>query len=109
MDKNMSPEALEMVAERFRLLSESIRLRLVNLLQDGAMSVSELTRELQTSQPNVSKHLKLLTDSGILRREQRGNTVYYSIADTTIFDLCDVVCGSLEERLKEQANLFVFA
>lgn len=105
----MSPEALEMVAERFRLLSESIRLRLVNLLQDGAMSVSELTRELQTSQPNVSKHLKLLTDSGILRREQRGNTVYYSIADTTIFDLCDVVCGSLEERLKEQANLFVFA
>lgn len=105
----MSPEALEMIAERFRLLSESVRLRLVNSLQDGEMSVSELTRKLQTSQPNVSKHLKLLTDSGILRREQRGTTVFYSIADSTIFDLCDVVCGSLEERLKEQANLFVFA
>ena len=109
MDKNMSTQAIEMVAERFRVLSESIRLRIVNLLQDGAMSVTELTRELQTSQPNVSKHLKLLTDAGVLRREQRGNTVLYSIADESIFVLCDVVCGSLDIKLKEQANLFEFA
>ncbi|MDM7923358.1 MAG: metalloregulator ArsR/SmtB family transcription factor [Pyrinomonadaceae bacterium] len=109
MDKNMSPQAIEMIADRFRVLSESIRLRLVNELRDGEMSVSELTAKLQASQPNVSKHLKLLTDSGILRREQRGNTVLYSIADDSIFKLCDVVCDSLGERLKEQANLFVFA
>jgi DNA-binding transcriptional ArsR family regulator len=109
MDKNMSPLVVEMVAERFRVLSESIRLRLVNQLRDGEMSVSELTRELNSSQPNISKHLKILTDSGILRRDQRGNTVYYSISDESIFQLCDVVCDSLGERLKEQANLFINA
>ncbi len=98
-----------MVAERFRVLSEPARLRLVNLLRDGEMSVTELTAALQTSQPNVSKHLKLLTGSGILRRDQRGNTVFYSIADESIFALCEVVCDALNIRHKERANLFEFA
>ena len=102
----MSDKALELIAKRFRVLSESIRLKLINLLRDGEMSVTDLTASLQTSQPNVSKHLKILAESGILRREQRGNTVYYSIADQNIFRLCDLVCGSLGETLKEQANLF---
>jgi ArsR family transcriptional regulator len=106
MKKELPPEAMEMIAGRFRLLAESIRLRMLNLLRDGEMSVTELTGALRTSQPNVSKHLRILTDSGILRRDQRGNTVFYSIADQSIFTLCDVVCDSLEERIKEQANMF---
>ena len=107
--EKMSDRALELIAKRFRVLSEPIRLRLVNLLRKGEMTVTELTAELNTSQPNVSKHLKIMAESGILRREQRGNTVYYAIADKSIFQLCDVVCDSLGERLKEQANLFVVA
>ncbi len=107
--KKMSEHGLEQVARRFRVLSEPIRLRIVNLLREGEKSVTELTAELHTSQPNVSKHLKLLSESGILRREQRGNTVYYAIADRSIFQLCDVVCDALVERLKEQADLFVVA
>lgn len=105
----MPPKVIEMVADRFRVLSESIRLRLVNQLRDGEKSVSELTKELNSSQPNISKHLRILTDAGILSRDQRGNTVYYAIADESIFQLCDVVCDSLGERLKEQADLFIFA
>ena len=106
MDNELSPAALEAIARRFRVLSEAIRLRLINLLREGEMSVTELTAALATSQPNVSKHLKILTESGILRRDQRGNTVYYSIGDQTIFQLCEVVCDSLGERYKEQASLF---
>lgn len=98
-----------MIAHRFRILSEPFRLRLLNLVREVEMTVTELTAQLQTSQPNVSKHLKILADSGILRREQRGNAVYYSIADQSIFTVCEVVCDSLGERLKEQANLFVVA
>lgn len=105
--ENLSDQALELIAKRFRVLSEPIRLRLVNLLRNGEMTVTELTSGLNTSQPNVSKHLKMLADSGILRREQRGNTVYYAIADQSIFELCDVVCDSLAGSLKEQAKLFV--
>jgi DNA-binding transcriptional ArsR family regulator len=106
MGSNLSPAAFEVIARRFRILSEALRLRLIDLLRDGEMSVTELTAALPTSQPNVSKHLKILTDSGILRRDQRGNTVYYSIADRTIFQLCEVVCDSLGERYKKQASLF---
>jgi DNA-binding transcriptional ArsR family regulator len=106
MQRNMSQEALLLIADRFRVLSEVIRLRIVNLLRDGELSVSELTRELKSSQPNVSKHLRILSDSGILQRDQRGNTVFYSIADESIFELCEVVCDSLGERLKEKADLF---
>lgn len=109
MKGDLSPLALELIAERFRVLSEPIRLRLINLLREGEMSVTELTREVRTSQPNVSKHLRVLTDSGILRRDQRGNTVYYSIADESIFRLCEVVCDALEMRLRQQAEVFSLA
>lgn len=106
MEHEMSYEALVMIAERFRVLGEPIRLRLINLLRDGEMSVTELTRAANTSQPNVSKHLRLLTDAGVLRRDQRGNTVFYSIADQSIFRLCEVVCDSLDEQLRTKASIF---
>ncbi len=105
MEHEMSQEALVLVADRFRVLGEPLRLRLVNLLRDGELTVTELTKACRSSQPNVSKHLRVLTDSGILKRDQRGNTVFYSIADQTIFQLCEVVCDALNERLNKQAKI----
>lgn len=105
-EKNLSTEALHLIAERFKLLSEPIRLQILHALQEGEKSVNDLTDAVETSQPNVSKHLKMLQLNGILNRRQLGNTVYYSIADESIFTLCDTVCGSLEEKLKSQADIF---
>lgn len=102
----MSPEALEMIANRFKILSEPLRLRILQCLQTGEKSVTELTELIETSQPNVSKHLKILQTSGVVKRRQKGNTVYYAIADESIFTLCEVVCNSLESRLKSQAEIF---
>lgn len=104
--KNLSPEALRLIATRFKVLSEPIRLQILHKLQDGEKSVNELTEAVETSQPNVSKHLKILQDAGILNRHQKGNTVYYSIGDESIFTLCELVCDSLQERLKIQAEIF---
>jgi DNA-binding transcriptional ArsR family regulator len=104
--KIMSPEALELVANRFKILSEPLRLQILQLLQNGEKSVTELTGLIETSQPNVSKHLKILQTSGLVKRRQNGNTVYYAIADESIFTLCEVVCNSLEARLKNQAGIF---
>lgn len=104
--KNLSTEALELIANRFKILSEPIRLRILHELQDGEKSVTELTEAVETSQPNVSKHLKILQDAGVVKRNQQGNTVYYSIADPSIFTLCETVCGSLETRLRNQAQIF---
>lgn len=104
--KNLSNEALNLVAMRFKVLAEPLRLRILQTLQDGEKSVSDLTEIVEASQPNVSKHLKILQDAGILNRRQEGNTVYYSIADESIFTLCETVCSSLEVRLKNQAEIF---
>jgi DNA-binding transcriptional ArsR family regulator len=106
MGKKLTDEAIDMIAERFRVLSESIRLQILQALREGELTVTELTRELDISQPNASKHLRILQDAGILRRDQRGNSVYYSIADDSIFELCELVCGSLEVRFRERAEIF---
>ena len=106
MKSHLNSEALEMIAERFRILAEPIRLRILNLLLEDDLTVSQLTLKVGSSQPNVSKHLKLLLDGGIIGRRQQGNNVYYSIIDKTIFDLCETVCGSLEERYRAKAGIF---
>lgn len=106
MGMNLTEEAIEVVAERFRILSEPIRLRILQALRDGELTVTELTREIDISQPNASKHLRILQDAGILRRDQRGNSVYYAMADDSIFELCELVCGSLETRFREKAEIF---
>ena len=106
MGKYLTNEAIEEVAERFRVLSEPIRLQILQTLRSGEKTVTELTRELNISQPNASKHLRILQDARIVRREQRGTSVFCSIADESIFVLCDLVCDSLGARYKEQADIF---
>ena len=95
-----------MVAGRFRLLGEPNRLRLLIALESGKRTVSEPVRLTGCTQANASRHLQILTGAGILGRRRQGLHVYYFIADETIFDLCDTVCGSLQERLDGQARAF---
>ncbi len=104
--KFLSPEALHLIADRFKILSEPLRLQILQLLQSGEKSVTELTELIETSQPNVSKHLKILQTSGMVKRRQEGNTAFYAIADESIFTLCEVVCNSLEAQLRNQAGIF---
>ncbi|HYM62512.1 MAG TPA: metalloregulator ArsR/SmtB family transcription factor [Thermoanaerobaculia bacterium] len=103
--ETLQPEALELVAARFRILAEPLRLRILQQLHEGEKNVSELTAILQTTQPNVSKHLRLLQDAGFVGRRQTGNTVYCFIADSSVFDLCNLVCTGLEARLASHAEL----
>ena len=106
MGKQLSNEAMDAIAERFRILSEPIRLRILQGLREGERTVSELTRDLDISQPNASKHLRILQNAGLVGRDQRGNSVYYSIADESIFELCEVVCDSLGAKFAEKAKIF---
>jgi len=100
------PDALaDLIAERFRVLAEPMRIRILDHLRDGPQSVGVLAGELGTSQQNVSKHLSLLHNAGIVARERSGNAVIYSIADQTVFDLCEHVCGGIQGRLRELSAL----
>jgi DNA-binding transcriptional ArsR family regulator len=96
------PEPLvELIARRFRVIGEPMRIRLLDRLREGEASVNELTEALAASQQNVSKHLGVLLEAGIVGRRKDGNRVLYSIADESIFALCEQVCGSLQRQLAE--------
>ena len=102
----MSPDAVSLVAARFKVLAEPLRLHILQCLQNGESSVTAITKAVSATQPNVSKHLKMLQDDGLVTKRQEGNTVYYKIADQSIFELCDLVCGSLKERFSERSAIF---
>ena len=102
----MTPQALEMVAARFRAMGEPLRLRILQALENGEMSVSALTQLIGSTQPNVSKHLKVLQEAGLLQRRQEGNVVFYSIFDPMVFELCEMVCSRLRDRLEAQVGAF---
>lgn len=102
----LSDAALQMVAARFRALSDATRLKLLQSLFDGEKSVLELATLTQMSQANVSKHLSILADQGILSRRKEGLFVYYHIADQTIYDLCGLVCESLSDRYNKAQQEF---
>lgn len=103
--ESLSIEAVDLVAARFRTLGEPIRIRILQALQGGERNVTELVAGVGSTQPNISKHLRILQDAGLVGRRQDGNNVYYSIADPTVFDLCDAVCGSIGARLTQHASV----
>ena len=94
------PSALaELVAQRFRVLGEPMRIRLLDRLREGSATVSELQEATGASQQNVSKHLGVLLGVGFVTRERDGNFVRYSIADPWVFELCEHVCGGMQRQL----------
>jgi DNA-binding transcriptional ArsR family regulator len=93
---------LELVAERFRLLSEPMRLRILEWLRRHPDSaVGEIAEALETSQQNLSKHLASLHSAGVTSRRKDGNHVRYAVADPGVLELCDLVCGAITERHAE--------
>jgi len=104
---DLSPEALELIAARFRVLGEASRLKLIHALDGGERSVNDLTEVTGLAQANASRHLQTLTEAGILKRRKQGLRVLYSIADPNIFDLCEHVCGSLQQRIAAHAKVLV--
>jgi DNA-binding transcriptional ArsR family regulator len=89
----------DVIARRFRVLGEPMRIRLLDRLREGEATVGELSEALGASQQNVSKHLTVLAEVGILARRKQGNHVYYRILDEGVFALCEAVCGSVQQQL----------
>lgn len=100
----LTPEALTLLADFFKVLSEVSRLQIICSLKRGAKNVTEIMQETDLGQANVSKHLKILTQAGVVAREQRGVCVYYRIANPFLFDLCDLVCKALSLQVEQQSQ-----
>ncbi|MCB0878598.1 MAG: winged helix-turn-helix transcriptional regulator [Thermoleophilia bacterium] len=98
-------ELVELIARRFRVIGEPMRIRILTHLRDTELSVSELVELTEASQQNVSKHLGVLLDAGIVARRKVANQSRYRIVDDTVFRLCDEVCGTLQRQLGELNQL----
>jgi DNA-binding transcriptional ArsR family regulator len=102
MQSPLNPEAAELIARRFRALSDPTRLRILDYLRTNEeASVGELTEVLGTSQQNVSKHLSALHAEGFVSRRKRGTSSLYRITDPGVHELCDGVCAGIESQLAE--------
>ena len=92
---------VDLIAQRFRVLGEPMRIKLLDHLREGDATVSELQQALGASQQNVSKHLGILHNAGMVTRTKDGNHTRYSIADEGVFELCEQVCGGVRRQLDE--------
>lgn len=104
--QNLSGESLVLVARRFAVLAEPMRLRLLQALMEGERHVNALAELTEGTQANISRHLQTLAEAGLVSRRKEGLQVFYAIADDSIFKLCDLVCGSLEKQLARKAASF---
>ncbi len=102
--RDLSDEAIDLIASRFKVLSEPARLRLLIALEQGEKNVTELAKATAATQSGVSRHLQTLADAGLVNRRKEGVTAYYSIADAHVFALCEHVCGSIRKRLQQHAD-----
>ncbi|HEX6585028.1 MAG TPA: metalloregulator ArsR/SmtB family transcription factor [Thermoleophilaceae bacterium] len=100
------PEPLvELIAQRFRVIGEPMRIRLLDALRERPMTINELAEALAASQQNVSKHTGVLAQAGIVGREKHGTRVQCFIADESVFELCEIVCGGLRAQVAELDQL----
>ncbi|GAP34359.1 metalloregulator ArsR/SmtB family transcription factor [Piscinibacter sakaiensis] len=102
--EDLPPEALDRVAAYFQALSEPTRLQLLNRLRTGEHNVGELAQACGCTSANVSRHLAVLMQQGLVEREGRGTAVYYRIADDSVYALCDLVCGNIARQLERGAG-----
>ncbi|HCD37019.1 ArsR family transcriptional regulator [Chlorobium phaeovibrioides] len=101
---NMPDEMLEAVSSRFKLLSEPMRLKILRVLCEQERTVQEIVNAVQASQANISKHLALMHDNGIVNRRKEGLKCYYSIADDSIIYACYLISKSVVENLQDRLS-----
>ncbi|MFZ6725943.1 ArsR/SmtB family transcription factor [Undibacterium sp. MH2W] len=102
--EGLTLDALTQVAGYFAALSEPTRLQILSLLRDKERNVGELAELCGYTSANISRHLAILSKHGLVAKENRGTSVFYRIADESIYTLCDVVCGSLLKQLEDKAR-----
>lgn len=102
--KRLAPDTVRAVADRFKVLAEAARLSVLNELRAGPRNVSDLIDATGLNQANLSKHLQLLHTHGFVARRRDGAFVIYELADASVFELCDIMCGQLKRRAADQVT-----
>ena len=105
MTEDVSEEIFAMHAEVCKTLADPKRLRIINVLRDGEMAVGEMARRLGLRQANLSQHLMLLRERGVVTTRRQGLNIYYSLSSPKIVQACDLMREVLAEHLARSAQL----
>ncbi|MFO0891651.1 MAG: metalloregulator ArsR/SmtB family transcription factor [Isosphaeraceae bacterium] len=109
MNNPIPDDLLDMMAEKFQMLADPTRLAILRNLMEGEKSVGQVVKETGRGQANISKHLKLLADCGLISRRKEGLQVYYRLDDPLVEQLCTLVCGTIrgevERKISQQRAL----
>ena len=105
MPRPLPEPLIDLIAQRFRVIGEPMRIKLLDAMRDGEMTVSELVQQTGATQQNVSKHLGVLHQAGIVERSKEGTFVRYAVTDESVFGLCEQVCGGLRQQASELDHL----
>ena len=97
----LPPLIVDAIATRFRALGEPMRVRILDQLRDGELTVGEIAERLGSTQQNISKHIGVLQRAGIVSRRRDGLRTPYAIADPTVLDLCSIVCGGIRRDVSD--------
>src|SRR5208337_3122866 len=100
MSQYLPNDLLELMAVKFQMLADPTRLAILRALMEGEKSVGQVVTETGRGQANVSKHLKLLADSALVRRRKEGLQVYYRLDDPLVEQLCALVCSAIRVDLE---------
>lgn len=90
-----SDRVFELAAEIFQVMSAPMRLKIISSLCQGEKNVSQLLKEIKTTQPNMSQHLNSLYQSGVLGKRRDGVQIYYRILNDRVVTLCRAVCAQI--------------
>ena len=103
--KDMPSEALEQVASYFQVLAEPTRLRILNILRDGERNVGEVAQMCGYTAANISRHLGLMYQAGMLSRRREGTLVYYRVGDAYASELCRSIRNQVQLRLPQDPQV----
>lgn len=104
MSAAIPDEFLELMADKFRLLADSTRLAILRALMRGERNVTQVVEETGRNQANVSKHLKMLSDAGLVARRKEGLQVFYRLEDPMVERLCKMVCETIVAEAREEVE-----
>ena len=98
-------ELNNMHAEMCKVFTNPTRIEVLNLLRGGAMSVSELIEKTKLSQSNISQHLSIMKNKGIVQSRRDGKKIYYELTNKKIIQAFDIIREVLSDTLRKKSNL----
>jgi DNA-binding transcriptional ArsR family regulator len=103
--QSLTQELIQLQADFCSALSDPTRLLILYALSDNPRNVTELTNELSTSQPTISRHLKVLRERGLVQATRSGTTITYSLSDQRLIQAIDLMRAVMRDRIAYHANL----